>query len=107
MLSHLSSWSPSSLPHPHAVLITIMNTHLSQIFNTVDVVMRRWRDETDTRDGVTSVSYLLGDFVAWELSTFAWFCSLSHFDLQLICVGQVRARHAKPSRCNLPQKHKI
>ena len=64
--------------------------------------MVRWgTDQPYTGYGVPGIGYVLGDLVPWQLSALSGFGSLRHFDLQIVAVGEVRARHSKPSRCHL------
>ena len=62
---------------------------LRQIFDGVDVVMRRRRDQSDAGDGVARFGDDLVDFVAGQLAAFAGLCALRHLDLQLVGVDQV------------------
>ena len=76
-------------------------TYLSEIFNGVDVVMRRWTDQSYARYGETRLSNVLRYFMTWQLSTFSRLGSLCHLDLELISVTQVWTSHAKPAWCHL------
>ena len=62
---------------------------LLEILDGVDVVVRRRRDETDTRGGVTGAGNGTRDLVARQLTTFTRLSTLSHLDLQLIGIGEV------------------
>src|SRR4028119_2497702 len=42
---------------------------LRQVFDGVDVVMRRRRDQTNPRRRVAHLGYVLGDLVTWELTS--------------------------------------
>ena len=55
---------------------------LRQIFDGVDVVVRRRRDEAHAGDGVARLGDDLVDFVAGQLAAFAGLCALRHLDLQ-------------------------
>ena len=54
---------------------------LSQVLDGVDVVMRRGRNQADARNGVASLSDLLGDLVTREFTSLARFGTLGHFNL--------------------------
>ena len=62
---------------------------LREIFDRVDVVMRRRRDEADAGDGVADARDVVVDFVAGQLAAFAGLCALRHLDLQLVGVDEV------------------
>ena len=62
---------------------------LRQIFDGVDVVMRRRRDEADARNGVADAGDFAVDFVARELAALAGLCALRHLDLQLRGIDEI------------------
>ena len=62
---------------------------LREIFDGIDVVVRRRRDEADAGDGVARPGDDVVDLVAGELATFAGFCALRHLDLQFVGVDEV------------------
>ena len=74
---------------------------LLKIFNGVDVVVRRWGDQTDTRGGVPSVGNRTDNLVARKLSTLTGLSTLGHLDLQLIGIGQVMGSDTETARGNL------
>ena len=74
---------------------------LGQIFNGVDVVMRRRRDQPYAGRGVAGLGYPRPDFVPRQLPAFAGFCALRHFDLQVVGFCEILARHAEAPRCHL------
>ena len=62
---------------------------LRQIFNGVDVVMRRRRDQAHAGDGVARLGDHLVHLVAGQLPALTGLCALRHLDLQLVGVDQV------------------
>src|ERR1043165_4207335 len=68
---------------------------LRQVFDGIDVVMRRRRDETDARRRMAHPGDLWIDLVARKLAAFAWFRALRDLDLQLFGIDQIVARHAE------------
>ncbi len=68
---------------------------LRKILDAVNVVMRRWRNKTDARNGITCLGNNLVHLKTWQLSAFARLCTLSHLDLNLLGIDKVLCRHAK------------
>ena len=62
---------------------------LRQIFDRVDVVMRRRRDQAHAGNGVAHARDHLVHLVAGQLAAFAGLGALRHLDLQLVGVDQV------------------
>ncbi len=62
---------------------------LREIFDGVNIVVRRRRDEADAGDGVAHARDDVIDFVAGKLAAFAGLGALGHFDLQLVGIDQV------------------
>ncbi len=62
---------------------------LGEIFDGVDVVVRRRRDESDAGDGVPRSGDDFVDLVAGKLAAFAGLCALRHLDLQFVGVDEV------------------
>ncbi len=61
--------------------------------------MVRWRgDEPNPGCGVSQIRNPWINLVRWQLPTLSRLRSLGHLDLDVICVGQVHARHAEASR---------
>ena len=48
-----------------------ISDQLSQVLDRVNVMMRRWRDQTDTGDGVTQLSNVFTNLMTGQLTTFA------------------------------------
>ena len=63
---------------------------LSQIFNRVNVVVRRRRNQADTSGGVAHLGNPRKYFAAGQLSAFAGLGALRHFDLQLPSFDQIK-----------------
>ncbi len=74
---------------------------LRQILNRIDVMMRRWRDQTDTRHRVAQEADVFTHFVARQLTAFTRLGALSHLDLDLIRVGQVFGGDTETARGHL------
>ena len=74
---------------------------LRQVFDGVDVMVRRWADQRHARRAVAQHRNLAADFVAGQLTTFARLRSLCHLDLQLVGGHQVFGRHTEAARRHL------
>ena len=81
-------------------VLEIVN-QLGQIFDGIDVVMRRRRDQTDARRRVAHLGDPRIDLVAGQLAALARLGSLRHLDLQLSRLRQVIAGHPEPARSDL------
>ncbi len=81
-------------------VLQIVN-QLRQIFDRIDVVMRRRRNQPDARNGETQFRDVLGNLVAGQLATLAGFRTLCHLDLYLIGAVQVLGGHAEAAGGNL------
>ena len=68
---------------------------LCQIFNRVDVVVRRRRNQLHARLCVTQPRDQFCDLVARQLSTLTGLRALRNFDLQFLGMGQIFGGHAK------------
>jgi len=68
---------------------------LGEILDGVDVVVRRRRDEADTRGRVAGLGDPRVDLATGELAAFAGLGALGHLDLELAGAGQVLAGHAE------------
>ena len=62
---------------------------LFEVLDGVDIVMRRRRDEGDTRNGVTCLGNDVVDLVARQLSALTGLGTLCHLDLYLLSVDKV------------------
>src|SRR5215510_14457059 len=74
---------------------------LRQIFDRVDVVMRRRRNQSDAWRRVTDTRDVLVDLMAGKLSALSGLCPLSHLDLELFRADEILAGHAEASGCHL------
>ena len=81
-------------------VLKIVN-QLRQIFDGIDIVMRRRRDQTDSRRRVAHLGDPRIDFSPGQLAALSRLGALRHLDLQLSCLRQIVARHAKAARCHL------
>ncbi len=70
---------------------------LRQILDRVDVVVRRRRDQPDTRRGVPHLGHPRVHLVPRKLAALTGFRALGHLDLDVGAVGQVVAGHAEPA----------
>ena len=74
---------------------------LGQIFNGVNVMVRRRADERDPGLGVAQTRDQLGDLMAGELAAFARLGALGDLDLDLLGVGEVLGGDAKAGGSHL------
>src|SRR6185503_12690412 len=72
-----------------------------EVFDGIDVMMWRWRDETDARSGVPNSGDLRINFVTRKLSAFARLRTLRDLDLQLLSIDQIVAGDTKPPGSDL------
>ena len=68
---------------------------LGQIFDGIDVVVRRRRDQADALRGMTHLGDHRIDLVAGQLSAFAGLCTLRHLDLHHVGIDEIFRRDAK------------
>ena len=62
---------------------------LREIFDRIDVVMRRRRNQADAGNGMAHARDHLVDFVAGKLAAFAGLGALRHLDLQFVGIHEV------------------
>ena len=74
---------------------------LREVLDRVDVVVRRRRDQSDTRRGMPCLGDVRVHLEARKLTTFTGFGALSHLDLDVGGIDKVVAGDAEPSRCDL------
>ena len=74
---------------------------LGQIFDGVDVVMRRGRDERDAGDGVACLGDDVVHLEAGQLAALARLGALGHLDLYLFGVHQIFCRHTEAAAGDL------
>ena len=74
---------------------------LREIFDRIDVVMRRRRDQADALRGMAHLGDDRIDLVARQLSAFAGLCALRHLDLHHVGIDEIFRRDAKAAGCHL------
>ena len=74
---------------------------LGQVFDGINIVVRRRRDQRDAGRGVPQPGDFVRHLVAGQLPAFARLGALGHLDLQDLGVGQVFDRHAEPAAGHL------
>ena len=74
---------------------------LGQVFDRIDVVMRRRRNEADTGGGMAHAGDILVHLVAGQLPAFAGFRPLRHLDLQIVGIDEIFRRDAEAARGHL------
>ena len=72
-------------PRNRVRIFKIVN-QLLEIFNRINVVMRWRRNQTNTGCRVSRLCNPRIHLVRRQLTTLAGFCTLCHFDLQIICI---------------------
>ena len=68
---------------------------LREVFDRVDVVMRRRRDQPDSGNREAESRDVFRNFVAGQLAAFAGLGTLCHLDLQLVGVDEVLGGHTE------------
>ncbi len=71
---------------------------LRQIFNRINIMMRRRRNQTHARHRITQLGNVFGYFVTRQLAALAGLGALRHLDLNLVCAGQIFGADAKTAR---------
>ena len=71
---------------------------LRQIFDRIDIVMRRRRNQADSGNRMAQARDDFIDFVPGQLAAFAGFRALRHLDLQFVGVDQIVGGHAEACR---------
>ena len=74
---------------------------LGQVFDRVDVVVRRRRDQPDAGRRVAGLGDPGVDLGAGQLAALAGLGALGHLDLEVVGVHQVATRHAETARGDL------
>lgn len=65
------------------------------------VMMGRRRDEAYSSSRIPSTSDWRRNLVSWKFTSFSWPRPLSHFDLELVSIGQIISSDSEVTRCNL------
>ena len=81
-------------------VVQVVN-ELSQVFDGVNIVMRRRRNERNIRDGVTHTGHKFVHLAGRELTAFTGLCALSHLNLQILGMTEIVDRDTETARCNL------
>ncbi len=68
---------------------------LCQVFNRVNVVVRRGRNQAHTRHRITQLADVICDLGAGQLAALTGLGTLGHLDLDLVCAAQILGSHAK------------
>ena len=74
---------------------------LRQIFNGINIVMRRRRDQGYAGGRVPGLGNPRIHLFTGKMSAFAGLCALCHFDLNFLGRKQIFARHAEAARRHL------
>ena len=85
------------------ILICILQVmdELREIFNGVNIVMRRWRNKSYARGRMSNFCNPWVDLVTRKLTAFARLCALRHFDLYIIGINEVFTCDSETARSNL------
>ena len=83
------------------VYVLEIEDELSQILDTIDIVMRWRRNQADARDRVTGLGDDLVDLEARQLTTLTRFSTLCHLDLDFLCIYQIFCCHTETTRSHL------
>lgn len=74
---------------------------LTQIFDGIDIVVRRWRDQSDSWLTVSHSGDVFTDLGSWQLSTFARLGTLGNLDFDLLGIVEILSGDAESSGCDL------
>ena len=74
---------------------------LREVFNRIDVVVRRRRNERHIRRGVAGACNPRLNLVAGQLPALAGLRALRHFDLEFVGIREIVARYAETARGDL------
>lgn len=74
---------------------------LFQILNGIDIVVRRWGNQSNTRSRVTSMSDGTNDLMTRQFTTLTRLRTLGHLNLQLIGISQIVRCNTETTRRNL------
>ena len=78
-----------------------VENQLRQVFNRVNVVVRRRGNQGGTGHGIAQLGDIGGDFVTGQLAAFAGFRALRHFNLNHIGAHQISGGHAEAAGSHL------
>src|SRR5439155_18758895 len=74
---------------------------LREVLNTVNVVMRRRRNQRRAWRGMPDARDVFADFLRRQLAAFAWFRTLRHFDFEFFGVDEIVVVAAEASGADL------
>ena len=74
---------------------------LGEILDGIDVVMRRWRNQSHPRGRMTHLGDPWIHLTPGQLASLARFCPLGHLDLDLLGLGQIEAGDTEAARGDL------
>src|SRR5437762_6827145 len=74
---------------------------LREVFDAVNIVMRRRRNQRGARRGVPDARDVFGDFLGGQLSTLTRLRALRHLDFEFFGVDEIIRRDSKTSRGDL------
>ena len=74
---------------------------LCQVFDRINIVMRRRRNQADSRCGVSGSGYPRVYLSGWQVSAFSRLRTLGHLNLNLLGADQIAAGHAETSAGHL------
>ena len=83
------------------VCVAEIEDQLGKVFDRVDVMVRRRRDQRHAWGGVTDTGDEIVDLVSGKLAALARFCALGDLDLKFLCVREVFRRNAETSGSDL------
>ncbi len=74
---------------------------LGEVFNGINIVVRRRRNQADAGHRVTQLADVFGHFGTGQLAAFAGLGALRHLDLDLVGTGEVLRRNTETAGRNL------
>ena len=74
---------------------------LRQVFDGINIVMRRRADQAHARHAVAQFADVVGHLAARQLTALAWLGALGHLDLDLVSAAEVFGGDAKAARGHL------
>ena len=85
------------------IFITVFQIvdQLSQILNRVNIMMRWWGDQADTRCGMTGLCNPRINLSTRKMTTLTRLCTLRHLNLDLLGTDKVTGGYTKTSGCHL------
>ena len=81
-------------------ILAVIN-ELCKVLDGIDIMMWRWRDQTDSRCRMTGLGNPWIYLSSRQMSAFSWFCSLCHLDLDFLCTYQISGSYTESSGSDL------